>query len=201
VDGPDDRARPRGRDEVTGAILDAAVELFARRDPSSVSLREVAARAHVNHGLVHHYFGSKEALVGEVLRRRSREQAAVIADGTDLAEAVAALHGTEGAATYVQLLAHAVVAGSDPAAVGRGGLVARRLVELIEQERADDPVDDAEVRQLVALVLSLVTGWELFGPYFSDLLELDEAGVAAVDARMGTVARLIVGGDGAEQTP
>lgn len=189
-------SRPRGRDEVMGAILDAAVDLFAGRDPASVSLREIAARAQVNHGLVHHYFGSKDALVAAVIERRGRAQAAAIAEVSDLADAVAALHGTEGAATYVQLMAHAVVVGRDPAVLGRSGRVGRRLRELVEQERAAGPagpVGEAEARQLVALVLALVTGWELFGPFFAEQLDLGEDDVAAVDARIGPIARLIAG--------
>ena len=64
---------PSGRDEVSAAVLAAAAELFAERGPSATSIRDVAARAKVNHGLVHRHFGSKEKLVGAVLDHLAAE--------------------------------------------------------------------------------------------------------------------------------
>lgn len=51
-------------------ILDAAEELFARRGPNAVSLRQVIARAKVNLAAIHYHFGSKESLLQAVLSRR-----------------------------------------------------------------------------------------------------------------------------------
>tara|TARA_B100001123_G_C15228733_1_gene994243 strand:+ start:777 stop:1412 length:636 start_codon:yes stop_codon:yes gene_type:complete len=51
-------------------ILDAAEELFARRGPNAVSLRQVIARARVNLAAIHYHFGSKESLLQAVLSRR-----------------------------------------------------------------------------------------------------------------------------------
>ena len=56
------KTKPRGKEEVTAAILEAATELFAEKGPSAVSIRDIAAKAQVNHGLVHRHFGSKENL-------------------------------------------------------------------------------------------------------------------------------------------
>ncbi|MBV8348759.1 MAG: helix-turn-helix transcriptional regulator, partial [Mycolicibacterium sp.] len=58
---------PTGRDEVTAAILDSAAELFAERGPAAASIREIAAHARVNHGLLFRHFGTKEQLVAAVL--------------------------------------------------------------------------------------------------------------------------------------
>lgn len=58
---------PTGRAEVAAAILEAATELFAERGPAATSIRDIAARAGVNHGLVFRHFGTKEQLVGAVL--------------------------------------------------------------------------------------------------------------------------------------
>ncbi len=44
------------------ALIETAKELLHTRAPSTVPGRELAARAGVNYGLVHHYFGSKEAV-------------------------------------------------------------------------------------------------------------------------------------------
>jgi len=43
-------------------ILEAALEAFAQRGYDGVSVRELNRQVGVSHNLVHHYFGSKEAL-------------------------------------------------------------------------------------------------------------------------------------------
>jgi AcrR family transcriptional regulator len=43
-------------------ILEAALEAFAQRGYDGVSVRELNRQIGVSHNLVHHYFGSKEAL-------------------------------------------------------------------------------------------------------------------------------------------
>lgn len=63
--------RPSGADEVREAVLAAAAQLFQEGDPGSVSLRQIAARAGVNYGLLHRHFGTKADLVAAVLRRHS----------------------------------------------------------------------------------------------------------------------------------
>ena len=54
--------RPKGKEEVMAAILASATELFAEKGPSAVSIRDIALKAKVNHGLIHRHFGSKENL-------------------------------------------------------------------------------------------------------------------------------------------
>jgi len=51
-------------------ILDAAETLFAERGFESVSLRHITAEADVNLASVNYHFGSKEALIDEVISRR-----------------------------------------------------------------------------------------------------------------------------------
>jgi AcrR family transcriptional regulator len=51
-------------------ILDAAEQLFAEQGYASTSLRNITADAGVNLASVNYHFGTKEALLGEVLARR-----------------------------------------------------------------------------------------------------------------------------------
>ncbi len=51
-------------------ILDAAEELFARNGFHGASLRAITQRAGVNLAAVNYHYGSKEALVEEVIKRR-----------------------------------------------------------------------------------------------------------------------------------
>src|ERR1700761_9206493 len=58
---------PTGREEVAAAVLEAATDLFAERGPAATSIRDIAARSNVNHGLVFRHFGTKDQLIGAVL--------------------------------------------------------------------------------------------------------------------------------------
>ena len=67
--------RPVGRDEVVQATIRAAAQLFAERNPSQVSVREIATRAGVSHALVHRYLGTKDDIFRAALAL-DREEAA-----------------------------------------------------------------------------------------------------------------------------
>ena len=56
--------------ETRTRILDTAEVLFAERGFESVSLRHITAEADVNLASVNYHFGSKEALIEEVIARR-----------------------------------------------------------------------------------------------------------------------------------
>ena len=51
-------------------ILDSAEVLFAEHGFGEVSVRQVVQAAEVNVASIHYYFGSKDALIEEVLSRR-----------------------------------------------------------------------------------------------------------------------------------
>ncbi len=62
-------ARSGGRDDAGTRLLDAAEHLLIAEGYAAITTRRLAAQAGVNHGLVHYYFGSMDALLGEVLER------------------------------------------------------------------------------------------------------------------------------------
>ncbi|MGF1595632.1 MAG: helix-turn-helix domain-containing protein [Acidimicrobiales bacterium] len=55
--------RAKGREAVEAALIEAASDLLADLGPRATTVRDIAARAGVNHAQVHHYFGSKRALL------------------------------------------------------------------------------------------------------------------------------------------
>ncbi len=72
----DAQPAPRGPLSIKGElrrtrIMDAAEAIFAERGYYGCSLRDVAARAESNLGLLNYYFRSKEDLFHEILDRRS----------------------------------------------------------------------------------------------------------------------------------
>jgi len=61
---------PRGSSvETHQRILEAARGLFAQHGVAGVSVRDIASAAGVTHPLVHRYFGTKQQMVAEILRR------------------------------------------------------------------------------------------------------------------------------------
>lgn len=56
-------------------LVSAAGDLLAEVGPRAASVRMIAARAGVNHGLVHHYFGSKDTLLRAAMIRLVHDHA------------------------------------------------------------------------------------------------------------------------------
>ena len=76
------RGRPPGQGStlMREDILDAAEDLFARQGFAATSLREVAEVVGANPAMVHYYFGSKEALLRQVVERITEPLAASLAE-------------------------------------------------------------------------------------------------------------------------
>jgi len=64
-------ASARKPDATRNAILDVAEALFAENGIATTSLRSILLAAKVNVAAAHYHFGSKEAIVEEVIRRRA----------------------------------------------------------------------------------------------------------------------------------
>ena len=85
-------ARPRRRrdaDASRAAILEAAREVFTERGYAGATIREIAKRAGVTHGLVMRHFGSKEQLLTAALPGLRRLADALPGDLATLPERLA----------------------------------------------------------------------------------------------------------------
>ena len=66
----DARRRRRTREQTESELLDAALRLLERDGVlAGINLREVAKEAHVNHGQIYQYFGSRQALLRAAISR------------------------------------------------------------------------------------------------------------------------------------
>ncbi len=166
-------AKPIGREAVRDALVDAAARMFAARGPSNVSVRDIAAEAGVNHGLVHRHFGSKERLVGAVLDHLSARLDAAIgpdADALPLPELVRRTFATTRAhRLYWHVLARAILEGMEPAELQQSFPVVERIVRALQREKGL-PIDAASA---AALALALGLGMLVFEPYLRAATGLD----------------------------
>ena len=80
------------------AILDSALALFANKGFHGTTMREIAVKAGISQGLLHHHFGSKDGLWKAVGDRTSEEFLTYVAEITDPARPPGI---SEAIATYI----------------------------------------------------------------------------------------------------
>jgi AcrR family transcriptional regulator len=155
VDGPGtDAHRSYDRAATEAALIEAATQLFDRRNPGSVSVREIARLAGVNHGLVHHYFGSKQALVQVVLDDLSSKARISLAAGTAMDQDSPVL-------TYTRILGRVMLEESDLTALPASHPI---LVQLASLARDVGGLDERSARIRASQGAALAMGWLLFEP-------------------------------------
>jgi AcrR family transcriptional regulator len=179
---PKSPAAPVGRAEVAAAILTAAAELFAEHGPAATSIRDIAARSKVNHGLVFRHFGTKEQLVGAVLDHLGAQMTELLAGGVPAEQVEAA------ADQQLRVMARTLLDGY-PA----GQLQKRfpNVAALLEQVRPGRD-SDADARLAVANALALQFGWRLFEPILRSAAGIEELPAADLRRAVGAeMARIL----------
>ena len=160
--------RQPGREGAIQALVHAARELFAERGPAAVSLRDIARRAGVNHGLIHHYIGSRDDLLRLVFTTSTEAAREQLTDATDALDALARLRQISARDDdYARLLAWALLEGHDPAVFhGRSS-----ALDAVVAAASDDSRD---VRLALAVDIVHTLGWKLFGSYALNAAGLDD---------------------------
>jgi AcrR family transcriptional regulator len=192
---------PRGDSEQTKAeILAAARLLFAEQGILAVSVRDVAKAAGVTHGLVHHYFGTKERLVAEVIKEEIASGANVLAtnpisaspDSLEVIRRVIRRYLTEGTKSAL-LIARAELAGFEPekmrppGAPSSGVMMAERFAELQAEIRPEGP-------HLDPALAGVFIGAALFGLITMHPWLMTSAGLPAEDyeSRLDEIVEIAV---------
>lgn len=182
-------AGPVGKDEVVAAALSAATDLFAERGPAATSIRDIAARSKVNHGLIYRHFGTKEQLVGAVLEHLGGRLTALL-DG-DVADAEIEQNMDQ----HMRVMARALLDGYPIGQLQtRFPGVTRLLDEVLP--RFDD---EREGRLAVANAVALKLGWRFFEPFLRSAAGLDPISEDEVrDAVGAEVSRILEPGAAAD---
>lgn len=157
------RRTTSGRTSTQEAILRAAAELFAERPPSRVTIRDVAARAGVNHSLVHRHYGTKDNLLRAVMQLGSTDYSKHIDELTDPAEAFRAgfafaAEGDPVAAATARALLDGTIRPRD----GQGYPGMERHIALLQSAIATRGVESRfPPRVITAAAFALMGGWFL----------------------------------------
>lgn len=72
------------RDERREQILQAALRVFAQKGYTATKISDIASQARLSHGLVYHYFSSKEVIFTELVRLALNMSIKVYADAAQL---------------------------------------------------------------------------------------------------------------------
>ena len=171
----------RGADAVKAALIEAAAARLGEAGPSSVSVRDVARRAGVNHGQIHHYFRGKRGLLVAAMRklardhfRKTREKSA---DGV-----IPPTFGLADDPDYWRAVCQVVMAGDLELArieVDEDISVPRRALAAL-MERYGIAEGDLDFKARFAAVTALQLGWvalEDFVLLVSDVADEDRAEV------------------------
>ncbi|BAX91202.1 TetR/AcrR family transcriptional regulator [Mycobacterium shigaense] len=155
---------PTGREEVAAAVLQAATDLFAERGPAATSIRDIAARSKVNHGLVFRHFGTKDKLVGAVLDHLGTTLTDLLNSGAP-SEVVDQVLDRQ-----MRVMARTLLDGYPAAQLQKQFPNIATLIEWVRPVHKDD----MSARLAVANGLALQFGWRLFAPILRSAAGLDE---------------------------
>jgi AcrR family transcriptional regulator len=186
--GPESSAEPDhgARD----ALLDAAVEMFAHDGPASVSIRDVARRAGVSHGLVHRHVGSKNVLLAEAIDVgvSSLLPGVDASTGFDIDRVVREIHRNSAAP---KLIARTLIDDIPIGTVRHRYPVMHGLLALVRETPADArPAHLADPRLATAAVGALVGGSAIWGP---SLCEATGIGHDELEAAIADLTRHLLG--------
>ncbi|NKV32879.1 TetR family transcriptional regulator [Rhodococcus hoagii] len=152
-------SRPSGPDEVRAAILRAAAVRLSQQGKGA-ALRDIAADADVNLGLIYRYFGRKDDLIRAVLDNRA-QVTAVASSAPDTSDAVRRLfaNGAKNE-TYIRIIAWLLLEGE------RDDLLPNTFPTLDAIRGRVYPDSPQELGLIAAL--AMLYGWTIFGERILD---------------------------------
>ena len=149
-----DASKPLGKEEVVAAVLAAASELFAEKGPAATSIREVAARAGVNHGLLHRHFGSKRQLLAATLQHLADSGDELHKSGAPAAQ-LEAIHELQ-----ARIMVRSVLDGFPVEELQQRFPGMERFLAQVRSEHTDE----RQARLMAAHAMALQFGWGLMAP-------------------------------------
>lgn len=187
VVGPkSDQQRAPDRVATEAALEASALRLLARDGVlSGLNLREVAAEAGVNRGLVYHYFGSRQDLLRAALRSDARRRFAEVAESASLpfrerfARFLATMVRHRRAVNLVTLL----VQDGDKSL--RTMPMREGTLHVLGRDVEEGHLDDVDLEAVHIATVSLAYGYVLYRERFAAELGI---GVTELDRRFAAIA-------------
>ncbi|MCY4667808.1 MAG: TetR/AcrR family transcriptional regulator [Rhodococcus sp.] len=157
------------------AILLAAADLFSRKGPAKVTLREIAAAADVSYGLIYRFYRTKENLLVAVMELLVSYGGERLSGEEDVYAAIDRSFGADiDSGQFGRMLMWSIFEGTSPDRLlggARSGGYLSQINALWEnpvepQLRAE--FDSSVLASLIGLVASV---WDLYEPYLTELAD------------------------------
>lgn len=161
-----------GPDDPKAALLRAAAELMAERSPSDVTLREIAARAGVNYGLIHRHYRTKDRLLLEIFQEFTDYGAEQIRSSETIHEAIRRTF-TLDSGGFARILAWVALDGvpSEKTFADTSGMAVFQDLIVQAWERGDDPErrEKFDPRLVSSFVMLMISIWDFYAPYMQQV--------------------------------
>lgn len=149
-----------------GAVLAAATDLFSQKGPDSVTVREIAERAGVNHALIHRHFGTKDELLRLVLAQTAEKLASISAGVSSTQDLTPVISTLLSERATVRLLTWAILSGYPVDQIWPEHAVTRHIRDVLADEQEAHPGPPGETAEVtVAAAAALMLGWIIFAPF------------------------------------
>lgn len=165
----------RTRVDTEDRLITATAELLGEVGPRSLSVRAIAERAGVNHGLVHHYFGGKDALL-QVAMERLVHQHFEYAMSQSQQQPLPAPLGLIGDPTYLKAVVRAVLDNEMVLAsteITEDVSVPRNVLKHVTRQ-AGLTTPSVRGQATVGLGMALEMGWAALEPFIFAVVGADD---------------------------
>ena len=171
-----EQSRPaRSRVDAEERLIIAAGELLGEVGPNSMSVRNVAERAGVNHGLVHHYFGGKDGLLKAAMTRLVQEHA-VFAKEASHGDPIPAPLLLNHDPKYLRAVVRAVLDDEMQLAtteITEGVSVPQgAMAHATKSKNISEP--DVQMKAMVAVAMAMEMGWAALEPFLFAVTDVAE---------------------------
>jgi len=175
-----------GENTARERLVLAAVDVMQEKTPAQIRGREIAERAQVNYGLIHHYFGSKNALLRAGLERLVSD---FVADRPGTPYEVASPIPVSTASAHGRLWNVLANVAGDPDALDALGWDYPVLRRVLAQAQARfDPDDAMAIKGSIAAAATLTLGWMTYQNFVRQALELSDDELAQVNSSVTDLA-------------
>jgi TetR/AcrR family transcriptional regulator, repressor for neighboring sulfatase len=175
----------KGKEAVMARVIDVATDLISEKSISSVTIREIAKTAGINHGLIHRHFGSKRNLLIHVVRHVDSIMREVTEGAESLREAIErAGEASRRDPRIWRVPARMAMDGEMDLLKELHGSFLKDLLDLAVKERGGERLDRKEVVEKFYLLICMTFGTEMFGDYIARSLEIDQPEDRVMNARI-----------------
>lgn len=156
---------PRGKQQVKQALIEAGIRLFSERGMASVSVRELAEAAGVNHSLLFRHFGGKDALIQAVFEERFNRQGVFNSDDSAAGEAMleTSIRAVMKDEQLWRLMTFAALEGKEDLLMAIPSPYLNKTLQRLQQRQEEGEIyNGVEAPVLLASGFALGLGWAVF---------------------------------------